>query len=53
VEEHGAYRESVGGKLQALRSEKEALQRQLHAKEDECHTLELSVQSLKRRTMPA
>lgn len=53
VEEHGAYRESVGGKLQALRSEKEALQRQLHAKEDECHTLELSVQSLKRRTIPA
>ena len=51
VQEHGAYREMVGGKLQALRSEKEALQKLLHAKEDECHTLELSVQSLRRRTM--
>ncbi|KAF9698950.1 hypothetical protein EKO04_002819 [Ascochyta lentis] len=51
VQEHGAYRENVGGKLQALRSEKEALQKLLHAKEDECHTLELNVQSLRRRTM--
>lgn len=51
VQEHGAYRELVGSKLQALRSEKEALQKLLHAKEDECHTLELNVQSLKRRTM--
>jgi hypothetical protein len=41
----------VGSKLQALRSEKEALQKQLHAKEDECHTLELSVQNLRRRTL--
>lgn len=53
VQEQGAYREMVGGKLQALRSEKEALQKLLHAKEDECHTLELSVQNLKRRTMTA
>ncbi|KAJ4985262.1 hypothetical protein SVAN01_09207 [Stagonosporopsis vannaccii] len=51
VQEHGAYRELVGSKLQALRSEKEALQKLLHAKEDECHTLELNVQSLRRRTM--
>jgi hypothetical protein len=51
VQEHGAYREMVGGKLQALRSEKEALQKLLHAKEDECHTLELSIQNLRRRTM--
>lgn len=51
VQEHGAYRENVGGKLQALRSEKEALQKLLHAKEDECHSLELSVQSLRRRAM--
>jgi hypothetical protein len=51
VEEHGAYREMVGGKLQALRSEKEALQKLLHAKEDECHALELNVQSLRRRTL--
>lgn len=51
VQEHGAYRELVGGKLQALRSEKEGLQKLLHAKEDECHALELNVQSLRRRTM--
>lgn len=51
VQEHGAYREMVGGKLQALRSEKETLQKLLHAKEDECHTLELSVQNLRRRTL--
>jgi hypothetical protein len=51
IQEHGAYRELVGSKLQALRSEKEALQKQLHAKEDECHTLELSVQNLRRRTL--
>lgn len=51
VQEHGAYRELVGGKLQSLRSEKEALQKLLHAKEDECHALELSVQNLRRRTM--
>ncbi|KAH6620187.1 hypothetical protein C7974DRAFT_227670 [Boeremia exigua] len=51
VQEHGAYREMVGGKLQALRSEKETLQRLLHTKEDECHALELNVQSLRRRTM--
>ncbi|KAF1952660.1 hypothetical protein CC80DRAFT_421929 [Byssothecium circinans] len=48
-EEHAAYREKMGGKLQALRSEKEALQRELHRKEDECHGLEVRVQSLQRR----
>ncbi len=51
VQEQGAYRELIGGKLQALRSEKESLQKLLHAKEDECHALELSVQSLRRCTM--
>ncbi|KAF2625924.1 hypothetical protein BU25DRAFT_412172 [Macroventuria anomochaeta] len=51
VQEHGAYREIVGGKLQALRSEKEALQKLLHAKEDECHALELNMQSLRRQIM--
>lgn len=53
MQEQGAYRESVGGKLQALRSEKEALQKLLHAKEDECHTLELNLQSLRRCTVAA
>ena len=51
VQDHGAYRESMGAKLQALRSEKEALQKLLHAREDECHALELNVQSLRRRKM--
>lgn len=50
LEEHAGYRESVGGKLQALRSEKEALQRDLHRKENDCHVLELKVQSLQRRS---
>ena len=49
MQEHGAYREMVGGKLQALRSEKEGIQKLLHTKEDECHALELNVQSLRRR----
>lgn len=53
VQEHGAYREWCGGKLQLLRSDKEALQKLLHAKEDECHALELAVQNLRRRTMVA
>jgi DNA repair exonuclease SbcCD ATPase subunit len=48
-EEHASYREKMGGKLQALRSEKEGLQRELHRKEDECHGLEVRVQSLQRR----
>jgi cytochrome c556 len=48
-EEHASYRERVGGKMQALRSEKEGLQRDLHRKEDECHALEAKVQSLQRR----
>lgn len=49
-EEHGAYREKMGGKLQQLRSEKEMLQKELHRKEDECHSLEAKIQSM-RRTM--
>ncbi|KAL1611673.1 hypothetical protein SLS59_000392 [Nothophoma quercina] len=53
MQEQGVYRENVGMKLQALRSEKEALQKLLHAKEDECHTLELSVQNLRRRALAA
>ncbi|KAF2021613.1 hypothetical protein BU24DRAFT_417243 [Aaosphaeria arxii CBS 175.79] len=48
-EEHASYREKVGGKMQALRSEKETLQRELHRREDECHALEVKVQSLQRR----
>lgn len=48
-EEHASYRERVGGKMQALRSEKESLQKELHRKEDECHSLEAKVQSLQRR----
>lgn len=49
LEEHASYREAVGGKLQALRSEKETLQKDLHRKENECQALELKVQSLQRR----
>lgn len=49
-EEHANYRELVGGRLQALRSEKEALQRDFHSKENECLALELKVQTLTRRT---
>jgi DNA repair exonuclease SbcCD ATPase subunit len=48
-EDHASYREKVGAKMQALRSEKEALQRELHRKEDENHSLEVKVQSLQRR----
>jgi hypothetical protein len=49
MEEHASYREVVGGKLQGLRSEKEALLKDLHRKEDECLALELKVQSAQRR----
>jgi hypothetical protein len=49
LEEHSSYRESIGGKLQALRSEKEGLMRDLHRKENECQVLELKVQTLQRR----
>jgi hypothetical protein len=48
-EEHAGYRERMGAKLQALRSEKEGLQRELHRREDEVHGLESKVQSLQRR----
>lgn len=50
-EEHASYRERMGGKLQALRSEKEMLQKDLHRKEDECHALEAKVQSLQRKSL--
>ncbi|EOA81234.1 uncharacterized protein SETTUDRAFT_174014 [Exserohilum turcica Et28A] len=49
LEEHASYREGIGGKLQALRSEKEILMRDLHRKENECQGLELKVQMLQRR----
>ncbi|KAF2709598.1 hypothetical protein K504DRAFT_467566 [Pleomassaria siparia CBS 279.74] len=48
-EEHASYREKVGGRMQALRSEKETLQKELHRKEDENYALEAKVQSLQRR----
>lgn len=48
-EEHANYRERMGGKLAVLRSEKESLQKELHRKEDDCHALEVRVQSLQRR----
>jgi len=48
-EEHASYREMVGGKLQALRSDKETLQKELHRKENECQVLELKLQTLQRR----
>ncbi|CAA9965626.1 AAA-27 domain containing protein [Pyrenophora teres f. maculata] len=50
LEEHMSYREGVGGRMQALRSEKEVLLRDLHRKENECQTLELKLQLLQRRT---
>ncbi|XP_014561229.1 hypothetical protein COCVIDRAFT_87303 [Bipolaris victoriae FI3] len=50
MEEHANYREDVGGKMQALRSEKEALMRDLHRKENDCHVLEQKVRSLQRRS---
>jgi hypothetical protein len=51
LEEHASYREVVGGKLQGLRSEKEALMKDLHRKENECQALELRVQSVQRRLL--
>jgi hypothetical protein len=50
LEEHANYRESVGGKLQALRSDKEVLQKELHRKENDYQALELRLQALQRRT---
>lgn len=49
LEEHASYRESIGGRLQALRSEKETLLKELHQKENTCQALELKVQTLQRR----
>lgn len=49
LEEHASYREAVGGRLQALRSEKETLQKDLHQRENTCQALELKVQTLQRR----
>jgi hypothetical protein len=50
LEEHANYREAVGGRLQALRSDKEGLQRELHRKENDCQVLELRLQTLQRRS---
>jgi predicted nuclease with TOPRIM domain len=50
LEEHANYRESVGGKLQALRSDKEVLQKELHRKENDYQALELRFQTLQRRS---
>ncbi|KAL5114229.1 hypothetical protein ACEQ8H_007881 [Pleosporales sp. CAS-2024a] len=50
LEEHAHYRESVGGKLQALRCDKEALQKELHRKENDYQVLELRYQTLQRRS---
>jgi hypothetical protein len=49
LEEHAAYRESLGGKLQSLRSDKEFLQKELHRKENDYQALELRLQTLQRR----
>jgi hypothetical protein len=49
LEEHAGYRESVGGKLQALRSDKESLQKELHRRENDCQALELRLQTMQRR----
>ncbi|KAH7405763.1 hypothetical protein DE146DRAFT_649608 [Phaeosphaeria sp. MPI-PUGE-AT-0046c] len=50
LEEHASYREALGGKLQALRSDKETLQRELHRKENDYQALELKLQILQRRS---
>ncbi|KIW01388.1 uncharacterized protein PV09_07155 [Verruconis gallopava] len=52
-EEHATYREKVGAKMQLLRLEKEMLQKELHRKEDECHELEVKVQSMQRKLRSA
>lgn len=49
LEEHASYREAVGGRLQALRSEKETLQKDLHQRENACQALELKVHTMQRR----
>jgi hypothetical protein len=49
LEEHASYRESLGGKMQALRSDKETLQKELHRRENEYQALELRMQTLQRR----
>jgi hypothetical protein len=48
-DEHANYRERMGAKVQALRSEKEGLQRELNRKEDDCSELEARIQTLQRR----
>lgn len=50
LEEHASYREALGGKLQALRSDKETLQKELHRKENDYQALELKLQILQRRS---
>jgi uncharacterized small protein (DUF1192 family) len=49
LEEHASYREVVGGKMQALRSEKEALLKDVHRKEAEVQALEVKVLAVQRR----
>lgn len=49
LEEHASYREAVGGKLQALRSEKEALLKDVHRKEAEVQALEVKILAAQRR----
>jgi hypothetical protein len=49
LEEHASYREACGGKMQALRSDKENLQKELHRRENEFQALELRLQTMQRR----
>ncbi|OJD26233.1 hypothetical protein ACJ73_02386 [Blastomyces percursus] len=48
LDEHGTFREKAAQRLQQLRSENEALQRELHRKEDENLSLEARLKSLQR-----
>ncbi|KAF2751766.1 hypothetical protein M011DRAFT_473079 [Sporormia fimetaria CBS 119925] len=48
-DDFASYRERMGAKMQALRGEKEGLVRELNRREDDCHALEVKVQSLQRR----
>ncbi|KAL2362163.1 hypothetical protein RJZ56_004953 [Blastomyces dermatitidis] len=48
LDEHGTFREKTAQRLQQLRSENEALRRELHRKEDENLSLEARLKSLQR-----
>ncbi|KLJ06911.1 hypothetical protein EMPG_17594 [Blastomyces silverae] len=48
LDEHGTFREKTAQRLQRLRSENEALHRELHRKEDENLSLEARLKSLQR-----